>query len=180
MMNGVVSSMICNEFRKEFQKRGDKSWQMSDPERAMRVRFSLKLDYDVEEGYRHLDLLIFGAGSNYITVMAKLDWAVIRTEWLGDDGDGLLEGFDYIEGSTPWVHYSNHDSCWTSDGVERIINEFANRINCLDSRYDSWYFIDTLTPEQVEEFHEITRKSRANGTKTKFQDIEFKFEKVAE
>jgi hypothetical protein len=175
----IVSSIICSEFRKEFQspERQKNEGFLSEPNKAMMVRFKLTPDFEVEEGYRNLSILIFGAGRNYITVMAKLDWTVIQNEDINDDGEGLKKGKEYTEGETPWVHFSCHDSCWTSDGVESIIQMFRNRINCMDSRFDRWYETMTLTPEQIKDFNQITRDTR-EGKLThsrKFETLEFKF-----
>ncbi len=178
MLTNVLESIICSEFRKEFQsiEMQKKDGHLSDPNFGMLVRFKLDPDYEREEGYRNLSLLIFGAGSNYITVMAKLDWTVIPLEGLEDE-DGLKPGYDYTKGETPWVHFSNHDSCWTSDGVHNLLFMFRNRINCLDSRYDRWYEKLPLTSEQVKEFRKITDDTR-NGKaihSRKIETLEFKF-----
>ena len=179
MLTNVLSSIICSEFRKEFQsvEMQKKYGHLSDPHTGMKIRFKLNPFFDVEEGYRNLTILIFGAGSNYITVMAKLDWVVIRNEDINEDGEGLKKGKDYTEGETPWVHFSCHDSCWTSDGVESIINMFRNRINCLDSRYDRWYERIGLTLDQIKEYKAITEDTR-NGKLThsrQMETLEFRF-----
>jgi hypothetical protein len=178
MRTNVLSSIICSEFRKEFQSPERlKDGFLSEPNKAMQIRFKMNPDFDVEEGYRNLSILIFGAGSNYITVMAKMDWTVIQNEDINDDGEGLKKGKEYTKGETPWVPFSCHDSCWTSDGVESIIQRFRNRINCMDSRFDRWYETLTLTPEQIEDFNQITRDT-LEGKLThscKFETLEFKF-----
>lgn len=178
-MINVLESIISSEFRKEFQsvEMQKKDGHFSDPNFGMLVTFKLNVDYDREEGYRNLNLLIFGAGSNYITVMAKMDWTVIQNEDVNDDGDGLKPGKDYTRGETPWVHFSCHDSCWTSDGVHSLLFMFRDRINCLDSRYDRWYEKFQMTPERIKEFNQITRDTR-DGKLThshKFESLEFKF-----
>lgn len=176
MSHSIIAQIICTEFRKAFQgKHGE-----TERNKGMKVTFRLHPDFDREEGYRNLELLIFGGGSNYISVFARMDWTVVPVEGLADE-DGLKPGFDYTRGSTPWVHFSHHDSCWTSDGVESVIRLIKDRISILDSRYERWYETVEISDEELESFRRITSDTR-NGKAThahNFGSLEFRFPTTA-
>src|SRR5271157_6011394 len=115
MLTNILSTIICQEFEKApvFKTPG----YMSSIDTAMLVNFRLAIDSEVEEGYRHLSLLIFGGGCNYIKVFARLKWTVVELSALNDDE---APSNSYTEGETPWILLSDHDSCWRSDGVEHL------------------------------------------------------------
>ncbi len=172
----IVASIICAEFRKAFEDtRG-----FSERSKGMKVTFNLRLDYTREEGYRKLEMLIFGGGSNYISVFGRLAWTVVPVEGLATD-DGLKPGYDYTDGSTPWVHFSCHDSCWTSDGVESVLSLFNERVISMETRYDRWYEAVDLSDEELEAFQEITRETRAGRAthSRNLTNLEFQFAKSA-
>src|ERR1700722_7192684 len=99
MFENIVESIICSEFDKRY--RGGEI----DKNQAMLIKFSLALNYEIEDGYRNLHILIFGGGYNYIGVYAKADWTV-------SDGERGTDAFVYTKGETPFVLYGYHDSCW--------------------------------------------------------------------
>ena len=167
-MSDIVASIISSQFESLC---GSKDRKIADHE-AMVVKFRLHPDHNVEDGYRHLTLLIFGSDDNSISVYAKTDWTVIRNEW--SDGESLLGNHEYVEGCTPWVLYSCHDSCWRSDGVECIISEFKERISILDS-FHGWYAIESLSEAQIKELKEIRRAKYSGTPWRKVSDVEFKF-----
>jgi len=140
----------------------------------MLIEFDLKPDWDVEEGYRHLKIFIFGGGSNYISVVAKLDWTVIRNEWINGD-DGLVEGKDYIQGETDWLYFSYHDSCWRSDGVEKLLWKFRDRILGLRTDFTNWYQVVDIGDKNM---WRKPRDQRYNSHEFKtLEEQEFHFEK---
>lgn len=160
MFESIVNSIICSEFQQRFCRGGEiAQGNMSSPDKAMLVKFSLSPSYAIEDGYRNLHILIFGGGSNYISVFAKVDWAVIRNEW-SDGNDYLKAGREYIQGETPWVFYGCHDSCWR-DSVRTIIGEFHKRINSIDWVFGGWYKTITIT----EEYAKGLKTSRNTGYK---------------
>lgn len=175
MIHHVIAQIICSEFRKAFQTPNG----LTERNKGMKIGFKLNIDHDREEGFRNLEVLIFGGGSTYISVFARLNWTVVPVEGLEEE-DGLRPGFDYTKGETPWVHFSCHDSCWTSDGVENILYRFRDRINILDSRYDRWYETVDIGGAALKEFSGITSDTR-NGKlqhSGKFEDLEFRFAQV--
>jgi hypothetical protein len=137
----------------------------------MKLKFSLSPDYDIEDGYRNLEILIFGGGCNYISVFARLDWTVIRNEW--SSGDGLLPGKEYIEGRTSWVLRCCHDSCWR-DAVGSLLHEFGGRITSIDWVFGGWYKTVPVSDEERKMFSSMSQSDRID-----LADLEFKFDKTA-
>lgn len=126
-MKNIVSNIICSEFENNVGRWQNKNEKMF----AMKMTFRLNNDWDIEEGYRHLQVLIFGP-MNYIGVFVKEDWTVIPVDELDDDGDCLKKGCEYRIDETDWKMISYHDSCWRSDGVDRILSIQEDRLNGLD------------------------------------------------
>lgn len=82
-MHNMVADIICKTFTTVVGKFQAKA---AEP-KALMVSFSTRLDYDKEEGYRQVDLLIYGP-LNYVQVWTRSRWTVIPLEALIDDGDG--------------------------------------------------------------------------------------------
>ena len=160
-MENIVSNIICTTFDNEIKR-----WQTKNEKQfAMQVSFSLSLDYDKEEGYRHLDIgyrhldiLIYGP-MNYVGVLVRERWTIIPVDEIADE-DSLKEGCKYRESDTGWLLASYHDSCWTSDGVQSTIFKNRHRINCLSTRFNEWYKKIEMTPELLERFNKITSNDR--------------------
>ncbi len=77
-MINIVSSIICTTFENEIKR-----WQCRNEKQfAMKVSFSLSLDYDKEEGYRNLDILIF-APMNYVGVLVRERWTIVKEILVG-------------------------------------------------------------------------------------------------
>lgn len=147
MMDWIVANIICKEFEKNFE-RGSSGGK---PVKAMDVGFGLNANHEVEEGYRHLFIRIL-ATSNYVTVMMKESWNVLR--------HGETE---YEQGNTGWILASHHDSCWREDGVGKIIRLYGEAINTLSGPlFDDWYYVTELKPDEVDEAHALIR-SRDKG-----------------
>lgn len=150
-MLNVVENIICSEFDKRI-KRGQ--FHEAVP-KAMKVEFQISLDYDLEDGYRTLSLLIY-APHNYVGVFVKEDWTVIPVDELEEsDGDTDIKvGCDYRQGETGWRLVCYHDSCWRSDGVHNILRLHHDRINGL-KYMDTWYETIELTKKLQDELEEM-------------------------
>jgi hypothetical protein len=116
----------------------------------MKLTFRLNLDYDLEEGYRHLQVLIYGV-MNYVGVLVKEDWTVIPVDELEEE-DGVKKDCDYRTGETPWKMGCYHSSWGRTDGIDHILNEHNDRINGLDT-LDHWYGVVDLSDDLL---HELT------------------------
>ncbi len=134
--NYELASIICQTFEKDVGR-----WQAKKPDggrRAMLVSFSARIDHDKEEGYRQIDLLIYGP-MNYVQVWTRKRATVIALEDLedGDDG-GIKPGKDYTTSATEWELLCDHDSGWRTDGVQDFLRKNERDINGFDSPGD-WY-----------------------------------------
>lgn len=148
-MKNTVSNIICSEFENNVGR-----WQIKkETMYAMKLTFRLSNNWDMEEGYRHLQMLIFGP-MNYIGVFVKEDWTVIPVDELDDEEDCLKEGCDYRTGDTDWKMISYHDSCWTSDGVDRILSLHSARLNGLDFG-PHWYEKIEVSGEFLKQLEEM-------------------------
>jgi hypothetical protein len=128
---------------------------------AMDLKFSLYPYYErQEQGYRHLFIRIY-APLNYVAVTVKEDWTVINSNDVDDLNDCLMPGKKYTEGDTGWMLASYHDSCWATDGIERILHAYENRIASIDS-FDHWYKKVNLTEAQRREIQTLV-KERDHG-----------------
>jgi hypothetical protein len=177
MLTTIISRMICEEFE---QNPAFKSVYRTSPTNAMKVTFSLNRDFNVEDGYRDLDILIFGGGSNYIKVYARLRWNVVANEGVDVTGNTLLDGYGYVEGATPWRLYSDHDSGWRTDGVEGIIWTFRDRLSAIGTGFSRWYTVESLSPEEVKWFMNGRARREHDGFSKEIQEDEFKFPTKAE
>lgn len=136
----VFNTVICRSFEELCGK-----WQVNkkvEERKAFLITFSLHLvDHDKEEGYRNLDILIYGP-MNYVGVWVREHWDVIPTEDLvyneADDESFVKPGKDYVKGSSPWKRVTYHDSCWR-DGVESTLREYAPRIGTIGKPCSKWY-----------------------------------------
>lgn len=143
-MLNILSSIICSEFENKVGR-----WQCKNVTPfAMKVSLRLSVDYSIEEGYRNLHILIYGP-MNYVGVYIKEDWTVIPVDEIEDE-DSLKPGCDYRKGETGWKVISYHDSCWRTDGVDRILHLHRDRISGIDS-LSYWYKVSEITPELTEE-----------------------------
>lgn len=165
MLENVISTIICSQFEKEFGRTRER---LSDPDNAMSIRFNLATDYEKEDGYRSLAILLFGFGTNYIGVFAQLQWNV----WRGEN--------EPVRGGTPWVLISCHDSCWR-EGVSRLIWEYRERILTIDSVFQTnrWYSTVLLSNQEKKDFRNVIRETPGygdnHGPRVKLKDLEFFF-----
>ena len=171
----ILDSVICSEFEKSVGR-----WQCKEenaPPTGMLVTFRLSVDYDIEEGYRHLDMLIF-APYNYVGVFARERWNVIKNDHMEyneeDDESYIKEGYDYVEGSSPWLLEGYHDSCWR-DAVDRVIHGNEARIQGLGGSFGDWYQKLEIDKELMARIEVCTH--REEGTRYEPKKDVFFFEK---
>lgn len=143
---GIVESIICTEFEKNVGR-----WQSKENEpKAMLVTFRLDVNYKIEEGYRHLDLMLYGP-QNYVGVFARERWVVIPREDLECDEyfDTMVKkDAQYQKGQTPWMMEGYHDTCWR-DAVDRVIWANQDRINSIGGKFSDWYSKIQVTEEFI-------------------------------
>lgn len=127
---------------------------------AMLVRFSARIDYDKEHGYRQKEMMIYGP-SNYVQVWERDCWDVIPLEDMEEDPDDSDEmvprkGKDYVKGQTEWKLLSDHDSCWR-EGVQQFLSRnraVITGLNGLPQR--GWYYLE----DPPANLSELKRKQR--------------------
>lgn len=143
----IAQSLLTKVLVQTFEEKAGK-FQIHSKDgqrRALKTTFSLSIDHDKEEGYRHLDVVIYGP-MNYIGVVARERWTVVPLEGLEDDDDGGLKpGYDYTDGATPWKLYCYHDSGWRTDGIDEILKEYGSRI--IGFTGPSFYQVVEVPPE---------------------------------
>ncbi|MDD5650632.1 MAG: hypothetical protein PHF86_09485 [Candidatus Nanoarchaeia archaeon] len=100
----------------------------------MVVVFNIALD-PKEEGFRHLNLLLYGH-QNYVSVYVKEDWHVCLKH------SKTL----YTKGSTCWMLAAHHDSCWREDGVQAVIDANKDRISSI---FSPWYHSIEMDREKL-------------------------------
>lgn len=165
MIENLFSNVICQQFEKEPGKNQNPclfppgAIMTKDPQ-AFLVEFKTRIDYDKEEGYRYLDLLIYGP-TNYVQVWTRTRATVISMgDMEEDDGEMVPKrGNDYVESATEWEIHSDHDSCWR-DAVQRIIFENRNNILTFGFALDEWYKVIPVPAELVELYNQDRKKRR--------------------
>jgi hypothetical protein len=147
MLEWIVNTIICDEYQKEFKDKGEHKY-------AMKLEFSLAIDYEKEEGYRNVELWLY-AEDNYVGVYSRENWNVAPLNSNYDEnGDPKYES-----GVSEWQSLSFHDSCWRTDGIDRFIFKHKDRIICLRSLH-GWYEKVPMTKEMIKTFREVLRKKR--------------------
>lgn len=113
----MVASIIINTFGSEVGKWGGHGTHTppGTPQKALLVEFRTPADYDKEDGYRYIDLLIY-AECNYAGVYVRDRWSV----WQNTEDDDSLGSVQENKGASEWRCLGYHDSCWT-EGVERFL-----------------------------------------------------------
>lgn len=161
-MRSMLGDIICQTFQRQVGKNQVPLFSAPEPghmPKAMRIEFRLPTNYDKEEGYRHVELLLYAPG-NYVAVVSREHWTVIPREALDYDEENeeefIKQGYDYEEGYGEWRRWSYHDSCWRTDGVDRFLHEYENRLQGLNG-LGEWYQTVELSSEQVEEIMGVVR-----------------------
>lgn len=150
MMIHLIRSVICQTYEKEFRRKP------GFEKTAMKITFNLYIDHSKEEGYRYLDLIIMFHG--YVGVFIRERSTLVPIEALDGD-DGLKPGYDYVDTVGDWQCLSCHDSCWTSDGVNRLIWEYRDKLSSFSGLGD-WYSKVELTQEEYDSFVNVERERR--------------------
>jgi len=112
---------------------------------AMKIRFNTHADYDKEEGYRFLDLVIYGP-TNYVQVWVRTAWDVIPVEDLEYDEDRegrIKKGKSYQKGVSDWKCVGNHDSGWR-DSVRQVLRDNSKILATFNS-LNHWFEIVPVT-----------------------------------
>lgn len=152
MLTNLLSNVICETFLKEYGR--------NNLGQAMMVTFSVSIDYDKEHGYRYLDLLIY-APSNYVQVWARDRSDVIPLDDMdyddSEDESYPREGKDYVKTTGEWRLMSDHSSCWTEDGVSRIINQYSDRLQTFAS-LRSWHEKFLMEDDFIKHLHGLKQK----------------------
>lgn len=142
-MLNILESIICSEFDKKVCR-----WQTKNVTPfAMKITFRVSVNYEIEEGFRNISILIYGP-MNYVGVFVREDWTVIPVGEVEDE-DNLKPWCDYRKGDTGWRMISYHDSCWR-DGLHRLLRLNKDRISGLSS-FPYWYENMEITPEIMED-----------------------------
>lgn len=108
----MYSQMLTDVIGLTFKEKVGKG----NTEKALKISMHTKVDHDKEDGYRYLDLVVYGP-CNYVGVYIRERWCVIPLEDLEDTDDGDTEvkpGKDYNEGQSEWTKICYHDSGWRS------------------------------------------------------------------
>ena len=151
MLTNIVSSMICDIVDDLRRRQGafkdvpglGGSGTLPYDDMALEFTFSLNIDYANEEGYRNLKIIVWPK-TNYVAVFTQEDW----TLWEPKEDEGVSE----------LKRWSYHDSCWRTDGINRIIFEYREKLNCVSVRNTSgFYSLVKLTPEQMNVYNELIR-----------------------
>lgn len=157
MLSNILNEIICTTFEKIV---GKNQISKEGPNRALQVSFKLSLDYDNEDGYRWLDIIIY-APMNYAYVVTKERWnrySLDAVKEYTDEGEVVFkDGMGYEEGESGLTFVSCHDSCWR-DGVNRIINDNRDRLLTL-SGWKDWYSIIEVDDELEKAIRESREKA---------------------
>lgn len=128
-MIDLVTKVIVQTFEEKVGKFQTKKGPSA--QQALLLKFSIRVDHDKEEGYRQLEMLIYGP-FNYVGVFTRETWNVIPLEDLeyneAEDESFVKPGKDYQKGASEWLKVCYHDSGWRTDGVHRILFENRDKI----------------------------------------------------
>lgn len=148
----IIESIITTTYDTEF-----KNNFISKKNSAMELSFGLKIDYDKEDGYRHLIIRLFGTG--YVTVLSNETWIIAKANDMHViKPDGELETPKYDEGQTGWKFWGSHDSCWR-DFIHKILYEYADKLSSI-STIKNWYKTIDLTDEELAIYRELEKQTR--------------------
>jgi len=145
MLESIISTIICDTYEKQFRSNPDTSL-------AMKITFSLPIDYDKEEGSRAIELMLMYKG--YVGVFSREIFSVVPREGIDFEKDCLKQGYEYKDGFTEWKLLSCHDSCWRSDGVDRFIFTNSKRLSYIKTLFN-WYTEEHLTEREQGEFRKL-------------------------
>ena len=144
MISYILRTIICYEFDQNVGRMQYERHLRGEPMHAMQMNFKLhEEDYKSDPLYPGAQLLIFAA-SNYVGVYYRESKA--RDEF------------------SPWIHRSDHDSCWKDDGVSRFISRYRDRFATLDWHdglcNNKWYSKIQVSEEFYKKLRTITKETR--------------------
>ena len=141
MMHSLLATMICAIFEEKCGK-----WQSRQVRpQALQLSFSVHPDFDKEEGYRQLDLLVYGP-MNYVEVWVRRRWTVIPLEdmeWDEEACESVIKpGQDYQTGATEWERICYHDSGWRT-AIADLLFENREKLGTFDGPTGQpWQVVD--------------------------------------
>jgi hypothetical protein len=150
-MKHIAKQILCNViscFRDgshQFEKYGCGP----KPEQIIVFSFGLDQDYQTESGDHFIDLIAW-IRSNYIFIMCRESWSLIKKGGKVDQGNGKLEVL------------ANHDECWR-EGVEVFLRAFDGALVCIN--YDflgTFYKVKNINEEDVQEIEEAISRYKRN------------------
>lgn len=148
MYDDMLATVVCSEFARRVGKRM--------PSRALLIPMHTSVDFDKEEGYRFIDLLLW-APANYVAVLARRRWTVIPLDDLDYDEHGecfVKEGRDYTHGESKWHLLAYHDSTWRG-AVRDFFRDNRDDIQGFASSVGGWADDLALKEEMEEELASI-------------------------
>lgn len=134
----MLSEVICTAFMSAVGK-----FQERKPEgerKALLVVFRSPIAFGKEEGYRNVELMIYGP-LNYVQVWVRDTWDVCPVEDMVEDDEGELvpqRGKKYQKDAGPWKMIGDHDSCWR-DSVDTLLKDREADLDGFSSRGEGWY-----------------------------------------
>lgn len=146
----MLAEVICDKFLKEVGK------GQGLVRNAMLITFRSVTNFDLEEGYRHIELLIY-APSNYVQVWVRDTSDVIPLEDMEEQGEEMVpkKGTGYTKSATEWKLIGDHDSCWR-DAVEKLLKDRKNDI--IGFSGSGAGFTTLLAPLELDTLREEQRK----------------------
>jgi len=118
MLQWILGHVICDTFTHEV---GGSQFDKIPP-KGLFLNFAIPTKHDVEDGYRHRHLLLFGEG-RYIGVYTREEWNVRPFNTL-----------EYEKGQGKWEVITYHDSCWR-DGVKDFLNNNLITVGKVGNRW---------------------------------------------
>ena len=167
-MMDILSQIICTEFNKK------REIESPPYPKGMAIRFLKKIDLDVEQGNRYLDLFIYGRLA-YIGVYAKLSWSILPTEQVvyDEEFDEYYHKGEYTTGETPWCMIDYHSSCWRN-GVYDIMHYAKESLIMIQGLSATWY---KWQPPENDIVKLIESKDQQYFNYRQIVDQEFRFNK---
>lgn len=134
MLQYILGQIICNTFEQECERH---QYKPEDHGKCLYVCFDLTLDYEKEEGYRWVELVIY-APCNYVAVFIR-------------EGKNIKTEFETNLDHGKWERLSYHDSCWRQDGVSKFISRYNDRFSLIGFNFNKkWYSIQDVPKEIAE------------------------------
>lgn len=151
MLTNCLTDIICSTFMTN-ELRNQRRFGLGTHGNMMTVVFRRHIDYTVEDGYRYIELVLY-APTDYVLVAARQTWRVLDVRGLDQDHDGewvIPKDRGYISGKGPFMVCSYHDSCWRTEGVNRVITAIESKVLGMHApRGERWYSIVPVTDDII-------------------------------